>query len=60
MDETLSRVATYFEAEADETVKRLTTMIEPLMIIILALGVAFMAFSIILPIYNLVEQAGKL
>ncbi|MBI4100340.1 type II secretion system F family protein [Candidatus Microgenomates bacterium] len=60
IDETLTRVSNYFEAEADETVKRLTSLIEPIMIIVLALGVAFMAFSIILPIYKLVDQAGQL
>lgn len=56
IDETLMRVATYFEVETDEMVKGLTTLIEPLMMVILGVGVGFMVYSIIMPIYNLVGQ----
>lgn len=54
IDETLTRVAVYFEMETDEMVKGLTTMIEPLIMIVLGVGVGFMVYSIIMPIYNLV------
>lgn len=56
IDETLMRVATYFEVETDEMVKGLTTLIEPLIMIILGVGVGFLVYSIIMPIYNLVGQ----
>lgn len=54
IDETLLRVATYFEVEVDQLVKGLTTLIEPLMMIVLGVGVGFMVYSIIMPIYKLV------
>lgn len=54
IDETLLRVAAYFEVEVDQLVKGLTTLIEPLMMIVLGVGVGFMVYSIIMPIYKLV------
>ena len=56
LSEVLERVSTRFEEESDLAIKGLTSAIEPLMIIILGLGVAFLVVAIILPIYNLTEQ----
>ena len=53
LDEVLSRIAIHFEEESEIAVKGLTAAIEPVMIIVLSVGVAFLVFSIILPIYNL-------
>jgi type IV pilus assembly protein PilC len=56
VDEVLMNVSGYFETEAEQAVKGLTTAIEPLMMIILGVGVAFLVIAIILPIYNLTSQ----
>lgn len=56
MDESLIRLSAYFESESDQTVKGLTTAIEPLIMIILGLGVGFIVFAIITPIYNLTSS----
>jgi len=56
IDEVLVNVSTYFESEAEQAVKGLTTAIEPLMMILLGIGVAFLVIAIILPIYNLTSQ----
>ncbi len=56
MDKVLYKLAHYFEVEASQKVKNLTTSIEPIIIIILSLGVGFLVFSIITPIYNLTSQ----
>lgn len=54
--EVLARVAVYFEQEAEVAIKGLTTAIEPLMMIVLGIGVGFIVISIITPIYNLTSQ----
>ena len=54
--EVLGKLAKYFENESDHLVKNLTTAIEPLIVILLGLGVAFLLVAIILPIYNLTTQ----
>ncbi len=52
----LLKVADYFENEAEHTVENLTTALEPLIMIVLGVGVGFMVLSIIMPIYNLTGQ----
>lgn len=53
VDEIFFKLAEYFESESDHLVKNLTVAIEPIILIILGLGVAFLVISIILPIYKL-------
>ncbi len=56
IDEVMFNISGYFETEAEQAVKGLTTAIEPLMMILLGVGVAFLVIAIILPIYNLTSQ----
>lgn len=56
LDEVLKKLSDYFESESAQAVKNLTTAIEPMIMIILGLGVAFLVIAIILPIYNLTSQ----
>lgn len=56
MDEVLTKVSHIFEVESDERVKGLTAAIEPLVMILLGLGVGFLVIAVILPIYNLTSQ----
>jgi type IV pilus assembly protein PilC len=56
MDEVLDKISRVFEIESDQKVKALTTAIEPLIMIVLGIGVAFLVISIILPIYNLTQS----
>jgi len=56
MDEVLTKVSHIFEVESDEKVKGLTAAIEPLVMIMLGLGVGFLVIAVILPIYNLTSQ----
>lgn len=56
MDEVLLKVSRYFEQESEEKVKGLTNIIEPLIMVVLGVGVGFLVIAIILPIYNLTSQ----
>jgi len=56
LDDVLARVSRYFEMEADQGVKNLTTAMEPIILIMLAFGVGFLIIAVILPIYNLASQ----
>ncbi|MBI2018648.1 type II secretion system F family protein [Candidatus Daviesbacteria bacterium] len=53
VDEIFLKLGDYFESESDHLIKNLTVAIEPLVLIILGVGVAFLVISIILPIYKL-------
>lgn len=56
MEEVLGKVSHVFEVESDQKVKGLTSAVEPLVMILLGLGVGFLVIAIILPIYNLTSQ----
>lgn len=56
MEEVLSKVSHVFEIESDQKVKALTSAIEPIVMVLLGLGVGFLVIAIILPIYNLTSQ----
>lgn len=53
MDEVLRKISHVFEVESDQKLKAMTSAIEPAVLIVLGIGVAFMVISLILPIYNL-------
>lgn len=56
VDEVLKKVSVYFEQEAEMAIKGLTTAIEPLIMIVLGVGVGFLIIAVIMPIYNLTNQ----
>jgi len=56
IDETLTKASEYFEREVDESVKALTTAMEPFIMVVLGVGVAFLIISIITPIYSLISS----
>lgn len=56
MDEVLEKVSHVFEVESEQRVKSLTAAVEPIVMILLGVGVAFLVIAIILPIYNLTSS----
>jgi len=58
LDQMLSKVANFYDEEVDSTLKGLTSLIEPLMIVGLGLIVGFIAVSVISPIYSIVGSLG--
>lgn len=53
LDEVLTKLAHYFESEVEQQVKNLTAALEPLIMVVLGIGVALLVISIILPIYKI-------
>ncbi len=53
VDKVSFKMADYFESETDHLVANLTVIIEPVILVVLGVGVAFVVLSIILPIYKL-------
>ncbi len=53
LDESLTRASEYYERELEQQVKALTTAMEPIIMVILGAGVAFLLISIITPIYKI-------
>lgn len=56
VDENLEKASEYYEREVNQTVKTLTTAMEPFIMIVLGVGVAFLILSVITPIYSLMSS----
>ncbi|MEI8103560.1 MAG: type II secretion system F family protein [Candidatus Moraniibacteriota bacterium] len=56
MEQILKNTSEFYTQETDVMAKNMVALIEPIMIIFLAVGVAILVFSVILPIYNVVGQ----
>lgn len=56
ISEIFGKVSHVFEVESDQKLKALTSVIEPIILIFLGIGVAILVISIIMPIYNLTTK----
>ena len=55
LDHMLERIATYYEERVDHAVKALTSLVEPLVIIVVGAVVAVMVVALVMPVFNLVN-----
>ena len=55
LDQMLMDVASFYDEEVDYTIKNMTTALEPLLLLGMGLMVAFIALSVLLPIFNLIK-----
>jgi type IV pilus assembly protein PilC len=53
LDEVAGELATFLEEEVDQTMSNLSTIIEPVLLLVLGVAVAGMAVAILLPMYKL-------
>lgn len=58
METMLDKVADYYEKEVDNEIKAISTIIEPVMMIIMGVIAITIVAGILLPIYGLVNQSG--
>ncbi|PIS17126.1 MAG: hypothetical protein COT61_00180 [Candidatus Portnoybacteria bacterium CG09_land_8_20_14_0_10_44_13] len=49
----LEKVATFYKQEVDDVVNTISVLIEPILIVVLGIGVAILLVAILMPIYNL-------
>ena len=56
LDEMLSKVADFYEAEVDAKVKALTALLEPVMIVFVGAMVGFIVISMYLPMFSIYEH----
>lgn len=58
LEQMLGNVADNYDRETNTTITRFTALLEPMMIVVMGVGVGFVVFSIMSPIMMLTEMAG--
>jgi type II secretory pathway component PulF len=58
VSEVLKNVSEFYAKETDRITRNLSTMLEPILITFLGLGVAVLVFAILMPIYNMAGSIG--
>ena len=53
LEDVMSRVAAYYEKEMEMTTRRIVILLEPIMILVMAVGVGFVVIAVLLPILGL-------
>jgi type IV pilus assembly protein PilC len=56
IDAVLGHVARFYDQETETMTKNLSTLLEPVLMIIIGVAVGFLAFAILMPIYNIAGQ----
>ena len=59
LEKTMADLAEYCETQVARKLKLITTLIEPIMIVLIAMSVGGMMLAIIAPIYNIISQVSR-
>lgn len=59
LDEILSKTSAFYDEESDTAIQKMISLIEPVMIVLLAVIVGFIIISVILPIYTIYNSVGS-
>jgi type IV pilus assembly protein PilC len=57
IDKMMGKAASYYENELDNTIRSISTAIEPILMVCLAVVAGFMVAAILLPVYSLVDTS---
>lgn len=57
LESTIAKVSEYYDSEVPKTINRVFALMEPALLVIMGMGVGFIAFSIFVPMFNMVNVA---
>jgi len=55
LDGVMNKVSDYYQENTEQMIKTLATLIEPVVLIFIGCGVAFLVFAVMIPIYNVAQ-----
>jgi len=57
-DTVLTEVASFYESDIDQTMKNLSSILEPVIMMVIGAFVGILALALLVPIYNITQNAG--
>lgn len=58
LDQVLLKVSDYYAEATEQMIKTISTLIEPIILIVMGLAVAFLVFAVLVPIYQVSQMTG--
>lgn len=58
LDEMLNKIADYYDEEVKDVFNRLSTILEPIIIVVMAVVIGFIIISIVLPMFDMLKFVG--
>jgi type IV pilus assembly protein PilC len=58
LDEMLDKSAAYFEEEADAAISKVTTLLQPIMLVVVAVLVLFIIMAVMVPMFSIYQSVG--
>jgi type IV pilus assembly protein PilC len=55
LDKILLNLGKYYQGEVDEKLKSVSTLVEPIIIVVIGIGVGFLVYAILIPIYSIAQ-----
>lgn len=55
LDKIMGKIGSFYEEEAGRKIKTVSSLVEPIVLVIIGAGVAFLIFAVLLPIYNIAQ-----
>jgi type IV pilus assembly protein PilC len=59
VDKLLEKVADFYESEIDDTLSRLSSIIEPVIVGVLGIVIGFIVIAVVLPLFDVIANAGN-
>jgi type IV pilus assembly protein PilC len=56
LDTMMEKAADYYEGEVEMSIRQMTTLIEPLITLIMGVVIAFIMISIVMPMFSIISQ----
>lgn len=57
LEDTVAKISQYYDREVPKAINQVFALMEPLLIVLMGIGVGFVAFSIFIPIFNMTRLA---
>ena len=57
IDAMLEKIADYYDKEVDNAIAAISTLIEPVLMILMAIMIGFIVLAVLLPIYGLTDTS---
>ncbi len=55
LDKVMGKMGAYYEEETSRKIKTVSSLVEPIILVIIGVGVAFLIFAVLLPIYDIAQ-----